>query len=253
MKRILVLIALLIGAVSCNLMDFIPIGTLYGPDDYFFFTHRTRQISLYDSIVVSPEVGKPAEWDFTIDVYAKKSIRQEDAEGEDKEFFDAVCKKYGDVGYDKKELKVDGCGPDIRYVSPDIHSVSIYSDRDYDESHLAGAPLSDLFMVYANSSYPRFDADWRQDIKTGLLLSSVQPNDLKMLGFHFRSAESDLLKYPYSRSELDEAQKWICLMKLKVVKKPTLNKVHNLTFEFKDEYGKTYTSTLSYDFSSSSN
>ena len=47
--------------------------------------------------------------------------------------------------------------------------------------------------------------------------------------------------------------KWICLMKLKVVKKPTLDKVHNLTFELQDEYGKTHTSTLSYDFNNSSN
>ena len=240
MKRILVLIALLIGAVSCNLMDFIPIGTLYGPDDYFFFTHRTTQLVLYSDVVVSPEAGKPEEWDFTVDARRIKSIRQEDAEGEDKEFFDAVCEKYGDVGYDQKLLK--HCFSGLKYVTPDIQGLSIYSDKDFDEDHPAGALLSDCFLVYAYSLYPRFDSNWREDIRSGLLLSSVQPNDLKMLDIeHYRDFSST--KY----------LKWDCLMKLKVVKKPTLNKVHNLTFEFKDEYGKTYTSTLSYDFSSSSN
>ena len=244
MKKLLILIALLTVAASCNLMDFIPSGTLYGPDDYFFFTHRTRMLVLYSEVVVSPEDGKPGDWDFTVDARSTRSIKQEDAEGEDKEFFDAVCEKYGDVGYDKKELKVYGGGPDLRYVTPDIHSVSILSDRDYDDSHPAGVSLSDCFEIYAYSLYPRLDSSWREDIRSGLLLSSVLPNDLKMLDIeHYKDYSSN--KYIQN--------KWICLMKLKVVKKPTLDKVHNLTFELQDEYGKTHTSTLSYDFNNSSN
>ena len=248
MKKIVIIITLIL-AVSCDLMDFIPIGTRYGPDDYFFFTHRIRTIVLYEDIVVSTEVGKPKEWNFTVDAHQSKLINQEEAEGEDKEFFDAICEKYGDVGYNRKELKIDGGGPDISLIIPDLLNFTIYSDKDFDESHPAGTLLSDCFMVYAFSNYSRFHSEGRDDIKNGLLLSDVLPNDLKMLGFKYKSAELDLLGIKYNRYELEQARKWKCLMKLKVVKKPTLDTVHNLTFEFQDEYGKTYTSTLRYDFS----
>ena len=207
------------------------IGSLFTEEDYFFYEHRTTAISLVQDLRVVQETGEyySKKFDLSIDVNYEKTLFQTEVQGEDKALFDSICEKYGDVDYNKKELRAGR----MHIIYPDICAILITSDSDYDESHPAGANLADCFEVYGSSCYKLFHP-CRDALPNGINMSALEVDDLKMLGPSYTPGV-----YPNHAG----------VLKIKVDILPTTQQIHNLTFTITDENGKKYSSTIEYDFS----
>ena len=208
------------------------IGSLFTEDDYFLYEHRTTAISFVQDLYVVKETSEyySKQYDLSVDVSIEKTLFQIEVQGEDKILFDSICEKYGDVDYNHKALKTGGA---MRIVNPDISAIIITSDSDYDENHPVGANLADCFKVYGSSCYKLFQP-CRDELPSGINMSDLNADDLKMLGPSYPPGDES-----YS----------LGVLKIKVDILPTKTQEHNLTFVITDEYGKSYTSTINYDFS----
>lgn len=88
--------------------------------------------------------------------------------GEDKSWFDSICNKYGDTHFNRiiyKQLNLNSPDGSRTIFLPNITSINIVSNKDYDSSHPAGASLNDVLWVecesvkdYIDLGYPeKFD------------------------------------------------------------------------------------------------
>ena len=77
----------------------------------------------------------------------------------DKIQYEALAKKYGDVGFNRKAaIGRDGA------ISVAIDSISVISDVDVDASHPKGAELSDIVKLYSKNYYTYIKSGYKDEI-----------------------------------------------------------------------------------------
>ena len=145
--------------------------------------------------------------------------------GEDKVWFDRICHENGDFTYSRKVRLMYGM-PGIIAYTPDIVSIDVCCEDDFDASHPAGSSINEYIKIayrhagdyiasgYKDPPYPDLRRQKRQ-------LSEITPEDLKVL----LSAE------------------------LLFVTKPEKTGIHSLKIVLKTADGKEYSDTFRYDFS----
>lgn len=146
--------------------------------------------------------------------------------GEDKVWFDRICHENGDFTYSRKVCLMYGM-PGIIAYTPDIVSIDVYCEGDFDASHPAGSSINEYIKIayghagdyiasgYKDPPYPDLRIQKRQ-------LSEITPEDLKVL-----------LYGP----------------KLLFVTKPEKIGIHSLKIVLKTADGKEHSDTFHYDFS----
>ena len=112
----------------------------------------------------------------------------------DKDQYNALAKKYGDVGYNSKApIGREGA------ISVAIDSISVVSDTDIDTLHSKGTELSDIVMLNTRSYYLFVKSGYKdtndQYTDKDKFISEYTKEDLTLLfnrhglGFHFDSAK----------------------------------------------------------------
>ena len=164
--------------------------------------------------------------------------------GEKKEIYDAMCEKYGDMTYNRKEFVRFGGEPSFQMYS--FVSVDIVSNADYNEEHPAGSSLVDLFTYRAYSAKPfidsgyikyEYEADEWDGHNTYLLshypvqkkVSDLTPDDFILHTSHYMVRERSFAEFRFESL-------------------PTLSKVHTFTVTFTDERGDTFSASLEMTF-----
>ena len=148
--------------------------------------------------------------------------------GEDKTWFDKICHENGDFTYGRKVRLLYGM-TDVRAYTPDIVSIDVYCEDDFDSAHPAGSSLNDCITFEYNSAksfiesgYPNTDAVYMMPIQEKLL-SELAPEDLKIM--------------------LDD----FCYLDFKV--KPEELITHSMRIVMKMSDGKEYSDSFRYNFS----
>ena len=145
--------------------------------------------------------------------------------GEDKVWFDRICHENGDFTYSREVRLMYGM-PSIIAYTPDIVSIDVCCEDDFDASHPAGSSINEYIKIayghagdyiasgYKDPPYPDLRRQKRQ-------LSEITPEDLKVLLY------AELL----------------------FVTKPEKTGIHSLKIVLKTADGKEYSDTFRYDFS----
>lgn len=150
------------------------------------------------------------------------------------------------------------------YITPDFHSVSIISDADYNEDHLAGTSLSNITrfmsispMRYIQSGYED-TFDWKTYTNFEEFLSFwpflYTSNNI----YHYTRGAENVYPIDSKVSELtstdlsilgrgvhvtaDKRPNGYPLAVIKFIEEPTISKEHNFTVTFTDLTGKEYKS-----------
>ena len=146
--------------------------------------------------------------------------------GEDKVWFDRICHENGDFTYSREVRLMYGM-PGIIAYTPDIVSIDVYCEDDFDASHPAGSSINEYIKIayghagdyiasgYKDPPYPDLRRQKRQ-------LSEITPEDMRIL-----------LVGP----------------ELHFVTKPEKPGVHSLKIVMKMSDGKEHSDTFHYDFS----
>lgn len=155
--------------------------------------------------------------------------------GEQKKEYERQCEKNGDTGYNR-EIDLIADQYDVACGYPDMTSIVVTSDKDFDAEHPAGASLNDCVTVTYESAYGyirsgynkeyllfnRDDTDNRDLKPVTKVLSDVVPEDLKLL---VSEIAMDFVKVPDDLSE------------------------HEITVSVVLEGGKRLEASMSFDFS----
>lgn len=87
------------------------------------------------------------------------------SEGEEREQYDAICAKHGDVTYNRNVGLVSDIITEWG-LHPDIASVTVTSDKDFDAAHPAGTPLNDCAELTYRSAYDYVSSGYDQSFLT---------------------------------------------------------------------------------------
>jgi hypothetical protein len=152
--------------------------------------------------------------------------------GEDLEWYRSICAQNNDVTFNR-EIWLLLRMPETIALTPDMVSLEVTTNQDYDDLHPAGSSLNDCVMIEYWSAYPFIQAGYKPDKKDGWsyhpefyhkkLLSELQAEDLKIVLYD----DCDL-----SFSTL-----------------PAETGVYEMTLQMTLAGGKTHKSTFKYDFS----
>lgn len=147
--------------------------------------------------------------------------------GEDKVWFDRICHENGDFTYSRKVRLMYGM-PGINAYTPDIVSIDVCCEDDFDSSHPAGSSLNDYIKIKYRSAWSYIAAGYTGPdpypelrVKTRQL-SEITPEDLRIL-----------LSDP----------------ELHFVTKPEKIGIHSLKIVLKTADGREHSDTFHYDFS----
>ena len=147
--------------------------------------------------------------------------------GEDKVWFDWVCYENGDFAYSREVRLMYGM-PGIIAYTPNIVSIDVYCEDDFDASHPAGSSINDYIKIeyrsvwdYIAAGYTGPDPYPDMRVKTRQL-SEITPEDLRIL---------------------------LCGPELHFVTKPQKPGVHSLKIVMKTADGKEYSESFRYNFS----
>ncbi len=112
--------------ISCNRVDY------YQADSY---------VGRYDDLTKITLVRNDGD---AVCIDVKSDFDAQGCYGPGDEKYSDLCRKHGDVGYNRKIAYLSG--RDVVYNASDLLSVKVYSDRDFDAEHPAGSSLADIVM-----------------------------------------------------------------------------------------------------------
>ncbi len=228
--------------ISCNRVDY------YQADSY---------VGRYDDLTKITLVRNDGD---AVCIDVKSDFDAQGCYGPGDEKYSDLCRKHGDVGYNRKIAYLSG--RDVVYNASDLLSVKVYSDRDFDAEHPAGSSLADIVRFlscspkeYIASGYKSmysYDAAslsevfvttwaycyyWGRDAyechPIDKMLSDITPEDLVLLGPGLRS-----LPQIYNGR----------FFSLAFVKKPSAEQVHEITVEITTEERRIITGHLNVNF-----
>ncbi len=227
MKKIILLLVLTIGFVSCF------------PDEKIYL--RSYVMEYYDvgGIVLQDIEGVvDTDTQFRVSTTYGSHIGSWDSKGEQKTAYDALCRKHGDMTFNRN-LKVNfGSGGGLyRYPGVDFTAIDITSSADYDDEHPAGTSLGDIVMAEFGSAKPYIDSGYKKydkavgrmgELKVCLInkrFNEFTPDDLTLLG--------------YDNSYLG----WF-----NFVSGPTLGKEHTFTVTLTADDGRVFSDSMQVTF-----
>ena len=145
------------------------------------------------------------------------------------ELYDEICRANGDMSYNRVNYLILNI-MEKRCITPNIASIEVVSDKDFDIKHPAGLPINDCIILSFTSAYDYVKNGYKGedplDSRERKLISDLCPEDLKML----------LCYYGITPVFIFE-------------KSPEILDVHTLTFKVTLEDGTVSTSSVQYDFS----
>ena len=104
--------------------------------------------------------------------------------GEDKAWFDRICHKNGDFTYSRKVRLLAG-HTDVIALTPDIVSIDVYCEDDFDALHSAGSSINDCIRITYESAFDYIVSGYEGDEPSthSKMLSEITPEDLRILLF----------------------------------------------------------------------
>ena len=163
--------AILLGALSCGCSQHEDIWTDSYIEEYYEINGlRIHQLT-FGSV-------------YFIDYGRSASIK---STGEDKVWFDWICYENGDFTYGREVRLMYGM-PGICAYTPNVASIDVYCEDDFDASHPAGSSINEYVKIeyrhagdyiasgYKDPPYPNLRIQKRQ-------LSEITPEDLRVLLF----------------------------------------------------------------------
>ncbi len=236
MKRILIMIALLSMFTGCkkeNSSGETPTSKIYRRSYTMIFA-ETGSMKLdghnynsYDPPVllcrIRLDMSSACKWDDT---------------GEKQEIYDSFCEKYGDMTYNREGRVAVSEEPSSQMYS--FVSLDIVSDADYDEAHLAGSSLADIFIFDAYSSKPYIESGYEKYKFVDALGDTVA---YEFYPIRKNAAELTPDDFILLLGGGDKIQVWLHFESL-----PTLSKEHTFTVTFTDERGETFSDSIEMTF-----
>jgi|GEM_PF-4255384 len=153
------------------------------------------------------------------------------SKGEEKQVYDRLCEKNNDLGFDREVVVIDD--KFVTGYSFNINSISITSDKDWDEAHPAGSSLADVFVVKFRSAEKYINSSYSGDIP--VYMDLIQSCPLSEL-------ESGI-KTPLEYTGLIAGQRVYCRLGVSD-RLETANADHMLRVKLSLDNGQSYTSCI---------
>ncbi len=179
-KRIsfwVIAVFLLVGIVSCTLFK-----------DYYARSFILQYVILDQSTIVAYH-NNNSDGTIILGMGAYSYMVSSDSEGKDKELYDEICERNGDMTYNRTISIIEG---NIMFAMqdsfyPDLSSIVLTSNRAFDAEHPAGTPLNEYVTVdevdsvyeYVASGYD--DNVWTWGLRKSYKMSELTADDLRML------------------------------------------------------------------------
>lgn len=106
--------------------------------------------------------------------------------GEGRERFDELCALHGDDKYpcSQKYWGWESMMTPIRVLSPDLKTIDLFADKDFDKDHPAGTSLADCVDLMFTSYQDYVDSGYEKDLASGMKrkrLDQVEEYDLLLM------------------------------------------------------------------------
>ncbi len=209
---------------------------------YIYRRSFAMMFSETNSIGLIEEFHSPTESEIRFGIYLdmSSSCMYSDT-GEKKEQYDALCEKYGDMTYNRKDFIYYGGDNMPSFQMYSFVSVEITSDADYDDLHPAGSSLADLFIFESTSAKPFVDSGYEMYEYVWWIDGQTYETPL----YPVRKKASELTEYDLMLLCTDRED---IAGKLEFESYPTLSKTHTFTVTFTDERGETFSDSLQMTF-----
>ena len=159
-----------------------------------------------------------------------------------------LCNKHEDYGYthqvrylifkDKNTNNGQGYIPNYTYWDITPILIDVVSNADYDETHPAGTSLNDITLFTTFSPYPFIKNGYtgKEFVKNKKTLDKYTQDDFKLV---FCLDDVSTFSEDLDRDNYGA---------LTFAKEPTKSKEHTFTVTIKDDYGRTFTDSLTVTF-----
>ena len=223
-----------------------PVDSFYVVEYRNSFDYVTKETSIYLGMIGDFDGG--TEYSHQEDVYSdyyENSTYKPTQEQYDK--YMELCEKHRDYEYKHKieilpfkDKEGNGCGYVKGYTYWDITPVSIdiASNADFDETHPAGTSLNDITLFTTFSPYPFIKNGYtgKEFVKNKKTLDKYTQDDFKLV---FCLDDVSTFSEDLDRDNYGA---------LTFAKEPTKSKEHTFTVTIKDDYGRTFTDSLTMTF-----
>ncbi len=164
-----------------------------------------------------------------VDIIDRKAFYSVASTGTDKTYYEMICAFYGDTDYNQYESSMPGYDSNPDVILPNMTSISVTSDKDFDADHPAGTPLDDCIEAYVARIYDFIKAGYTREGNFGnyhqtdaVLLSELTADDLLLQPSYFTMK--------FTASPDDKSQ------------------THKLTVTITDETATVHTASTDYSF-----
>ncbi len=179
--------------------------------------------------------------------------------------FEKLAAKHGDIGFNKK---ISWVGPEpgvISYQNIDFTAIRVFTENDYNSSHLAGSSVNDIVRFLGRSSYPfiksKYKLNRKEDVKSKAsdVWNKYVDLSLDPSNYGFNSEETPFSAVEKMVNQLTAEDliliggtsfvgpntKYPNLGFLYLTELPNTSGIYNFRVDFVADDGKTYTENIS--------
>lgn len=172
MKKVPIILLIVMGILtSCNV----------------FKVNRTSYVQGYTEYASALSLEKTATGSIGASARRAGKWATIESTGTDKEWFDALCAKYGDVSYDSKQsVGLKGQYAFVpQCITPDLLSIDVKANVDLGPEYPAGASLAACMGIRFRSDYDYVTSGYKDiaSIQKDKDLNLVTSNDLMMMEY----------------------------------------------------------------------
>ncbi len=199
---------------------------------------------LYGTYPYDGQINSPYGFHVIFKEYAK-TVGQWQEGNSDRELFDSLAIKHGDTNF-HQDIFLNASYPRTphEYLGIDFASITVTSNTDFDEEHIAGTPLNDLIQFMAYTPYPFIQSGYQYSTPKGDMWNLLKQ-------------ETTLIDKPLSECTAEDfiltlghMDNWgffseetsACYLHIKAT--PTLSKQHMLTVTIVDDADKIWQNTI---------
>lgn len=230
-------ILLLISCLSCDKM------TVRFSRSYVLSFNESDNIKLYN-------VSKAPVYMLRVELINGKRICSILSKGDEKELFEKMGNKYGDNTYNREVRFIVNT---LRnYISDDITSVSIFSDKNFDNLHPANTNLNDIVELIYWSPLKYIQSGYKNLYNWGACQTlTQQEKDILHISygineFHLEQVKAD--EVVKSHLSLVGNGLYFPQIYLKFRKMPELDKEHTFKIDVTTEAGNVMTGEIKISF-----